>query len=225
MLGKAMDFHIPDVQLAKLRALAMQMQVGGVGYYPTSGSPFVHLNVGNVRAWPRMSRKELAKTFPKGRTMHLAADGSSLPGYARAVADYKKRVSRNSIIITSSASEIDELRSRQGETASTLLTALYPNPKSLALDALALQIGGQAESQSFADLKSHAVRIPFPSTKPVFVSNADPAGNTETASLRPTTNLPKSTPVVGFESSEIARAHLKMRMDQIGGLPMTVTWR
>ena len=81
-LGKAMDFFIPGVKLSTLRAVAMQMQGGGVGYYPTSGSPFVHLDVGNVRAWPRMSRKELARIFPNGRTMHLAADGSSLPGYA-----------------------------------------------------------------------------------------------------------------------------------------------
>nr|CAD6630219.1 hypothetical protein RKHAN_04159 [Rhizobium sp. Khangiran2] len=44
-LGKAMDFFIPGVKLSKLRALAMQAQVGGVGYYPTSGSPFVHLDV------------------------------------------------------------------------------------------------------------------------------------------------------------------------------------
>ncbi|MGO8448237.1 DUF882 domain-containing protein, partial [Rhizobium ruizarguesonis] len=60
MLGKAMDFYVPGVKLSTLRALSMQMQVGVVGYYPTSGSPFVHLDVGNVRAWPRMSRQELA---------------------------------------------------------------------------------------------------------------------------------------------------------------------
>jgi len=74
-LGKAMDFYIPGVKLAKLRSLAMQMQVGGVGYYPASGSPFVHLDVGNVRAWPRMTRKELARIFPDGKTMHLPSDG------------------------------------------------------------------------------------------------------------------------------------------------------
>ncbi|MFD9997003.1 DUF882 domain-containing protein [Mesorhizobium sp. NPDC059024] len=37
------------------------------GYYSTSGSPFVHLDVGHVRAWPRMSRPELAHIFPNGR--------------------------------------------------------------------------------------------------------------------------------------------------------------
>jgi uncharacterized protein YcbK (DUF882 family) len=91
MLGKAMDFYIPGVKLATLRALAMQMQGGGVGYYPTSGSPFVHLDVGGVRAWPRMSRQELVSLFPNGNTVHLPADGQPLPGYQQALADYKKR--------------------------------------------------------------------------------------------------------------------------------------
>ncbi len=92
MLGKAMDFYIPGVKLATLRGLAMQMQVGGVGFYPTSGSPFVHLDVGGVRAWPRMTRQELVQIFPNGNTIHLPADGKPLPGYETAMADYKRRV-------------------------------------------------------------------------------------------------------------------------------------
>ncbi|MDI7860529.1 DUF882 domain-containing protein [Rhizobiaceae bacterium n13] len=91
MLGKAMDFYIPDVKLASLRAIGMKMQVGGVGFYPTSGSPFVHMDVGNVRAWPRMNRKELVRLFPDGKTMHLPSDGKPLPGYQQALAEYKRR--------------------------------------------------------------------------------------------------------------------------------------
>lgn len=102
-LGKAMDFYIPGVKLATLRGLAMQMQVGGVGFYPKSGSPFVHLDVGGVRAWPRMSRQELVSIFPKGNTLHLPADGQPLPGYDQALADYKKRVGSGSIEIASTA--------------------------------------------------------------------------------------------------------------------------
>jgi uncharacterized protein YcbK (DUF882 family) len=86
-LGKAIDFYIPGVSLDTLRATAMRLQGGGVGYYPTSGSPFVHLDVGNVRAWPRMTREQLAKLFPDGRTVHLPADGDPLPGYQLALAD------------------------------------------------------------------------------------------------------------------------------------------
>lgn len=223
MLGKAMDFYIPSVQLSKLRALAMQMQVGGVGYYPTSGSPFVHLDVGNVRAWPRMSRKELARTFPNGRTMHLAADGSSLPGHALAVADYKKRNGRNSIEIASTAGESDEPTAREDNVPTNLLTALYPKPKSLALDALALQtkVGAQTEKQSFVDLSSYA--IPIPSMRPLVDGEADLVDDIKTASLGPITILTKSASNhVGFEPSEIAQVNLQTRMETISALPLTL---
>lgn len=89
--GKAMDFYIPGVPLAKLRAAAFKIEGGGVGYYPKSGSPFVHLDVGNVRSWPRMSRSELMALFPDGRTIHVPADGKPLPGYQQAMAAYKSR--------------------------------------------------------------------------------------------------------------------------------------
>ncbi|MDK1490598.1 DUF882 domain-containing protein [Sinorhizobium sp. 7-81] len=97
MLGKAMDFYIPDVRLKTLREIGMKFQVGGVGYYPTSGSPFVHMDVGGVRAWPRMTRNELARLFPDGKTMHVPSDGKPLPGYQQAVADYKRRVGASAI--------------------------------------------------------------------------------------------------------------------------------
>ncbi|WP_435266560.1 DUF882 domain-containing protein [Shinella sp. BE166] len=104
MLGKAMDFYIPGVKLATLRATAMKFQVGGVGYYPTSGSPFVHLDVGSVRAWPRMSRQELVRIFPDGKTMHVPTDGKPLPGYQQAVADYKRRVGAKEIQVAGGGS-------------------------------------------------------------------------------------------------------------------------
>jgi uncharacterized protein YcbK (DUF882 family) len=85
-LGKAMDWYLTDVPLTKLRATAMKMQGGGVGYYPRSGSPFVHTDTGSVRAWPRMTRQQLIALFPDGNTLHLPADGKPLPGYQLAVA-------------------------------------------------------------------------------------------------------------------------------------------
>ncbi|MCB9994466.1 MAG: DUF882 domain-containing protein [Hyphomicrobiaceae bacterium] len=77
-MGMAMDFFIPGIPLSKLREVAMKHQVGGVGYYPTSGSPFVHLDTGNVRAWPRMTTAQLRQLFPDGKTLHLGADGTIL---------------------------------------------------------------------------------------------------------------------------------------------------
>lgn len=84
MVGKAMDFFIPGAKLAKVRAAGMRRQVGGVGYYPRSGSPFVHFDTGRVRSWPRMSRSQLARLFPNGKTLHLPSNGKPLKGYAAA---------------------------------------------------------------------------------------------------------------------------------------------
>ena len=38
-LGRAMDFYIPGVSLERLRIAGLQLQRGGVGFYPSSGSP------------------------------------------------------------------------------------------------------------------------------------------------------------------------------------------
>ena len=91
MLGRALDFNIPGVPLKKLRNIGLKLQGGGVGYYPSSGSPFVHLDVGNVRHWPGISRQELVSLFPNGKTLHVPSDGRPLPGYELALAAYKAR--------------------------------------------------------------------------------------------------------------------------------------
>jgi len=85
-VGKAMDFYIPGVSISKLRKAGLKRQVGGVGYYPRSGSPFVHMDTGRVRHWPRMSRGELARVFPDGKTLHLPSNGKPLSGYKQAEA-------------------------------------------------------------------------------------------------------------------------------------------
>ena len=96
--GKAMDFFIPGVDLAKLRAIGLRLQAGGVGFYPTSGSPFVHMDTASVRHWPRMTRAQLVKVFPEGKTLHIPSDGKPLPGYAEALAAYKARVASGHLV-------------------------------------------------------------------------------------------------------------------------------
>lgn len=87
MQGRAMDFYLPDVSMAKVREIGLKMQRGGVGYYPTAYNPFVHLDSGSVRHWPRMTHDQLARLFPDGKTVHIPADGKPLQNYELALAE------------------------------------------------------------------------------------------------------------------------------------------
>lgn len=78
MTGQAADIHFPDVPVKELRNSALIRERGGVGYYPTSAIPFVHVDTGNVRHWPRVARKELALLFPDGKSKHVPSDGKPL---------------------------------------------------------------------------------------------------------------------------------------------------
>jgi uncharacterized protein YcbK (DUF882 family) len=78
ILGKAMDVTFPDVPVKKLRYSALIRERGGVGYYPTSATPFVHIDTDRVRAWPRLPRQELALLFPNGRSQHIPEDGDPI---------------------------------------------------------------------------------------------------------------------------------------------------
>ncbi|PDT89992.1 ATP-binding protein [Bradyrhizobium sp. Y36] len=91
MLGHAMDFYIPGVPLEQIRFAGLRLQRGGVGFYPTSGSPFVHLDTGSIRHWPRMTHDQLARVFPDGKTVHLPTDGTPLKGYELAKAEIERR--------------------------------------------------------------------------------------------------------------------------------------
>jgi uncharacterized protein YcbK (DUF882 family) len=91
MLGRAMDFYIPGVDLEHLREIGLRLARGGVGFYPTSGSPFVHMDTGSVRMWPRMSHEQLVRVFPDGKTVQIPTDGKPLQGYALALAEIQQR--------------------------------------------------------------------------------------------------------------------------------------
>src|SRR5579863_7164932 len=91
MLGKAMDAHFLDVPTSKIRDIAMRLQAGGVGFYPTGNTPWVHIDSGSVRYWPRMSHDQIARLFPDGKTVFIPSDGVPLPGYQQAAADIQAR--------------------------------------------------------------------------------------------------------------------------------------
>jgi uncharacterized protein YcbK (DUF882 family) len=73
-LGKAMDFYMPDVPLEHIRAVGLFLERGGVGFYPTSGSPFVHLDTGNVRHWPAIASQDMPRLMAQGQNLHAAAE-------------------------------------------------------------------------------------------------------------------------------------------------------
>lgn len=49
LVGKAMDIRMPRVALSRLRDVALDLRLGGVGYY--GQSDFVHLDCGRFRTW------------------------------------------------------------------------------------------------------------------------------------------------------------------------------
>jgi uncharacterized protein YcbK (DUF882 family) len=90
MLGKAIDFYIPGVPLEEIRYAGLRMQRGGVGFYPTSGSPFIHLDTGSVRHWPRMSSEQLARVLSTRSRTRLAG-GKRPPSYQTTLAEIERR--------------------------------------------------------------------------------------------------------------------------------------
>lgn len=88
-LGNAIDFRIPGVQLADLRAAGLRLQRGGVGFYP--GSEFVHMDTSTIRHWPRITRDQLARVFPDGKTVHVPTDGVPLKNFQLAASELQKR--------------------------------------------------------------------------------------------------------------------------------------
>ncbi|MFT4001997.1 MAG: DUF882 domain-containing protein [Rhizobium sp.] len=194
MLGNAMDFYIPDVKLTKLREIGMKLQVGGVGYYPTSGSPFVHMDVGGVRAWPRMDRQDLVRLFPDGKTMHIPADGRPLPGYQEAVADYKRRMSSDNIQIASSSSPrrgffarlfggggADEEEDNADNGTTTAPVAVASAARKGQPAPVASDDGDDSAAEAPAQVRVASVNAPVPQVRPAFGNQ--PAGSDVASAL------------------------------------------
>lgn len=181
MLGKAMDFYLPDVSVSEIREIGLKMQRGGVGYYPNSYTPFVHLDAGSVRHWPRMSHDELARLFPDGKTVHLPSDGRPLERYAEAEAEIL--ANGGTVMGMSYASADEEELTTSGASGKSLWAMLFggnndedetdtvpakPAPVRIAKRAVAVESDDAIEPKKLA-LKSPAqpinsvAAVPLPS--------------------------------------------------------------
>lgn len=169
MLGKAMDFYLPDVSVNAIRDVGLRMQRGGVGYYPTAYTPFVHLDAGSVRHWPRMSHDQLARLFPSGKTVHIPSDGRPLARYAEAEAE---------IIANGGTVMMAGLGDSESDTADK------PRTRSL----WAMLFGGGNEDED-ADI------VTQPEVKPQIAKTPAPAAVVETAKAKPEDAAPEK-PVV-----------------------------
>ncbi|RKE74455.1 DUF882 domain-containing protein [Pseudorhodoplanes sinuspersici] len=202
MQGKAMDFFIPGVPLDKIREAGLRLQRGGVGFYPTSGSPFVHMDVGNVRHWPRMTRDQLVRVFPNGRTVHLPTDGKPLAGFALAQADIERRASSPSAY---EAARIASADSKKPNTLTRLFSSLgkkEPADGTPAAAAKPTQIAAAGTRDNlFAGMDTAA---PLPAPAPVGVAASAPVP------------MPKSRPAAA-DRRMVAAAHPVAEPAEVSG--------
>ncbi len=178
--GKAIDVTFPDVPLKRIRYSALVRERGGVGYYPTSGIPFIHVDTARVRAWPRLPRFELALLFPDAHTKHQPADGGSITRDDVRVAQSKYR---------DLAVQIAEFHDqRHNPKPATLVVEATPAAKPITPQqprfAMASLDGGQVpKAKAPAIVKWE----PIPDSE---LSKA-PAAGTKVAALSPEAKAPK----------------------------------
>jgi len=140
--GKAADIHFPDVSVKELRNSALIREVGGVGYYPTSGIPFVHVDTDRVRHWPRLPRQELALLFPEGKSKHVPKDGRPITRKDYRIALAKVRTNDPSY--------------KSKATPGPILASFSPS-------SLSLPFGGNGSGSRSADITAS---IPTPTRQP-----------------------------------------------------------
>ncbi len=198
ILGRAMDFYVPGVSLEQVREIGLRLARGGVGFYPESGSPFVHMDVGGIRMWPRMTREQLQRVFPDGRTVQIPTDGKPLPGYGLALAEVTKRGAMPS------ANSLEAARSA-GINVDTLLAS---NERPAATNPFA-KLLGLARDDEDEDADATLTPVSYQS-KPVLLAGLD-----VTAAKKPT--------VIRNVTAKVERAIDKLKLVHIAPVLRTPT--
>lgn len=188
--GHAMDFFIPGVALDKLRTVGLRLQRGGVGFYPSSGSPFVHLDTGTIRHWPRMTHDQLAKVFPDGRTVHVPSDGVPLQNYALALADVERRGNEPSATSLAAARDNGIVTASAGKPSRNIFAALFGG-KAKDADEVSEEAAPKAASLRARTPVAVASLTP---PKPVAVEKIVPLPTARPAQIQVATAMPKAKP-------------------------------
>jgi uncharacterized protein YcbK (DUF882 family) len=197
MLGKAMDFYIPGVDLTQLREVGLRLQRGGVGFYPTSGWPFVHLDTGNVRHWPTVTRDYLARLFPDGKTVHIPADGRPMPGFQLALAEIQAR--GKEVLPAAYAARGDAEEGDSGAAGDS------GRMKQLFASIFSKKNGNENESGKIATVRAQPAPSMAAATKPNAETNARPV---VVASLSPTAPGPQMQWMKGPDSAAAANGSI-----------------
>jgi uncharacterized protein YcbK (DUF882 family) len=199
-VGHAMDFYIPGASLEQMRHAGLRLQRGGVGYYPSSGSPFVHLDTGSVRHWPRMTYEQLARVFPNGRTVHIPSNGKPLPGYELALADIQKRgnsPSANSLMAARDAGIETGDGARKG-----LLASLFRGGKDDDEEETTATVAPAKATNTIATTKVAAIEVKQPEPakqEPARVANVPLPQQRPARALQVASAAPKPTQVAAAE--------------------------
>jgi len=188
--GQAIDFHIPGVPLAKVREVGLRLQRGGVGFYPSSGSPFVHMDTGTVRHWPRMTYAELQRVFPDGRTVHVSSDGRPLPGYALALAEVERRGNTPNSVSLEAARTAGVITAEQEAQVTTVAAGNKPTRNLFA----SLFGFGKKDTEEVAD-EATATASAKRSRKPAVVASAAPPKPVATERIVPLPAVRPQMPV------------------------------
>ncbi len=197
MLGKAIDFYIPDVELESIRDAGLRLQRGGVGFYPSSGAPFVHMDVGSVRHWPRIPETQLARIMSKGPATRLASNSP---------AAQKQQKSRPAVVASRNVRDDDE----DAEVVTR------PTSRARVTASVAPQETAAAIAAAVPMPKSRPGATPEPAQSGFNLASASSqpvrAPSRQTASLRPLRPASISPPRHRSPSSRPRRARRRPRV-------------
>jgi uncharacterized protein YcbK (DUF882 family) len=216
--GNAIDFYIPGVPLATVRAEGLKMQRGGVGFYPTSGSPFVHMDTGTIRHWPRIAREQLVKIFPDGRTVHIPADGQPLPGYALALADVEKHGAVPSETSLEAARNAGVITASQESTAIAAATTTQPKQRSLFAGLFGKDEDEQSEQPAPRQARAPMAVAGLSKPKPVAVEHIVPMPSARPKPVEVAIALPRPRPA----GQPVMTASAEVNFDNRGYWPSAI---